>query len=57
MNSNPKLILFFTMALAIAGVGFVVGQGKDGAGVPVVFLLSTAWTIYVVRRWGKISTD
>ena len=57
MNSDPKLILFFTMALAIAGVGFFVGQGKEGAGVPVVILLSTVWTIYSVRRWGKMSTD
>lgn len=53
MSSNQKLSLFFGMALVIAGIGFLIGQGNKGAGVPVVILLSSIWTFYSVRRWGK----
>ena len=55
MSSNQRLFLFLVVALAIAGFGFLVGQGKEGAGVPVVILLASIWTIYANQRWGKKS--
>ena len=55
MSSNQRLFLFLAVALAIAGIGFLVGQGKEGAGVPVVILLASIWTIYATQRWGKKS--
>ncbi|MBH9538614.1 hypothetical protein [Novosphingopyxis sp. YJ-S2-01] len=55
MSSNKRPFLFLVVALAIAGIGFLIGQGKEGAGVPVVILLTSIWTIYASQRWGKES--
>lgn len=55
MSSNQRLFMFLVAALAIAGIGFLVGQGKEGAGVQVVILLASIWTIYANQRWGKKS--
>ncbi len=53
MKSKPKIVLFGFMALLIACIGFAIGQGKEGAGVPVVILLTAMWAIYAQRRWGS----
>ncbi len=35
---------------------FLIGQGKEGAGVPVVILLSIMWVMYSVKhKGGKIT--
>jgi hypothetical protein len=46
---------FYVAPFVIMAAAFAVGQGKEGAGVPVVILLSTMWAIYAVQRRGNIA--
>jgi uncharacterized membrane protein YphA (DoxX/SURF4 family) len=55
VSARPPIWLFVAVAAVIAGLCFAIGQGKPGAGVPVVILLSVLWTIHAQRRWGKIN--
>jgi len=40
---------FYIVPIAIMAIAFLVGQGKEGAGVPVVILLSTMFFVYALR--------
>jgi hypothetical protein len=44
---------FYIVPFVIMAAAFLIGQGKEGAGLPVVILLSTMWVIYAVRHQGR----
>lgn len=47
---------FYIVPFVIMAAAFLIGQGREGAGVPVVILLSTIWVIYAVKfRDGEVS--
>ncbi|MEE4339417.1 hypothetical protein [Erythrobacter sp.] len=47
---------FYLVPLGIMAAAFLIGQGKEGAGVPIVILLSTMWVMYSVKhKSGKIT--
>lgn len=47
---------FYLVPFGIMAAAFLIGQGKEGSGVPVVILLSTMWVMYSVKnKSGKIT--
>jgi len=51
--ARPPIWLFVAVAALIAAIGFMIGQIREGAGMPVVLLLTSFWVITAQRRWGK----
>ena len=54
--TKKNLVLAFVAAALIAALGFAVGEMfGEGAGVPVVLLVSTLWCAYFVSRSRKVA--
>ncbi len=47
--------VYLVVAIAIALIGFGIGQVMPGLGVPFVALASTSWTAYSVYRARKLN--
>jgi len=52
---RPSTWLFVAVAAMIAALGFAIGQIREGAGMPVVLLVTFLWITFAHQRWGKIN--